>query len=260
MSTKAMQGQLWSVAPQFWSRHFEPYFMPIYREVVKQLHLTEETMLLDAGCGSGLFTNVAARTGAQVMGVDAARGLLQIARLRNPGINFLEEDLEVLPFADSSFHAVTAFNSFQYAGQFENALIEAKRVLKKYGRLVIGIWDLPENSDATAILKAIGSLLPPPPPGTPGPFALSEEGKIDGMCTRNGLKLIYKDIIACPMLFHSENEAVKSFMGTGPAASALKAADKGLVEKTIARAFEPFKLTEDMYFLQNRFKVFIAEK
>jgi SAM-dependent methyltransferase len=260
MNTKTTQGQLWSVAPQYWSKHFEPYFMPIYRKVIEQLHLTDETLLLDAGCGSGLFTFIAAREGAQVIGVDAAPGLLEIARVRNPNNNFLEEDLETLPFTDNSFHVVTAFNSFQYAGHFENAMLESKRVLKKHGRMVIGIWDKPENSDATQILKAIGALLPPPPPGTPGPFALSEEGKIEEMCIRNGLKINYKETIACPMLFHSRPDGIKSFMGTGPAAAALKNNDRETVERTIARAFEPFRLTEDLYFLQNNFNVFIVEK
>ncbi len=131
MSTKAIQGQLWSIAPHYWSKHFEPYFLPMYKKVLEQLTLTEDTLLLDAGCGAGLFSNMAIETGAQVIGIDAAAGLLEIARMRNPQNNFMEEDLEALPFADNSFHVVTGFNSFQYAANFENALVEAKRVLKK---------------------------------------------------------------------------------------------------------------------------------
>ena len=91
----------------------------------------------------GMFSSMAIRRSAQVIGVDAAPGLLQEARRRNPSNNFLEEDLEALPFADDSFDIVAGFNSFQYAGNFENALTEAKRVLKKNGLLVIGIWDMP---------------------------------------------------------------------------------------------------------------------
>ena len=260
MSTKTNQGQLWSIAPQYWSKYFEPYFLPVYRKVFEQLNLSPDTLLLDAGCGSGLFSYLSVKEGAQVIGVDAAPGLLDIARQRNPNNSFLEEDLEALPFADSAFHVVAGFNSFQYAGKFENALLEAKRVLKKYGRLVLAIWDKPENSDATQILKAIGSLLPPPPPGTPGPFALSEDGKIEEILKRHSLKLAFKQAVACPMLFHSLGEAVKSFMGTGPAALALKHHSRETVESTIAKAFESFRLSEDMHFLQNNFLLFIAEK
>ena len=134
------------------------------------LDLTEDTLLLDAGCGAGLFSFMAINAGAQVIGIDAAPGLLEVARQRNPENNFMEEDLEALPFASEGFNVVVGFNSFQYAGNFEKAVQEAKRVLKPGGRLVICIWDKPELSEATDVLKAIGTLLPPPPPGTPGPF------------------------------------------------------------------------------------------
>ena len=173
MSTKTIQGKLWSIAPQYWSKHFEPWFLPMYRKVLGQLELSGDKLLLDAGCGSGLFSYMAIQAGAQVVGVDAAPGLLEVAKQRNPQNNFLEEDLEALPFVEDTFHVVTAFNSLQYASDFEKALVEAKRVLKPGGKLVIGIWDKPGFSDATNVLKAIGTLLPPPPPGTPAPFALS---------------------------------------------------------------------------------------
>src|SRR5262249_24831638 len=154
--------------------------------------------------------------GAQVVGVDAAPGLLEIARDRNPNNNFLEEDLEKLPFNDNTFDVVAGFNSFQYAGDFQAALTEAKRVLRPGGRLVIGIWDKPEFSQATQILKAIGNLLPPPTPGTPGPFALSEDGKIENVCEAIGLKVVYRSRVGCPLFYRSLDEGIDSFMSTGP--------------------------------------------
>ena len=110
-------------------------------------------MVLDASCGSGLFSHMAIKTGAQLIGIDADPGLLAIARRRNPLNSFLKEDLEFLPFNDDFFHVVAGFNSFQYAGNFENALVEVKRVLKPGGRMVLGIWDKPEKSDATHVSR-----------------------------------------------------------------------------------------------------------
>lgn len=260
MGTKQIQGKLWSIAPQYWSNYFEPFFLPMYKKTLEQVKLNEDIIMLDAGCGSGLFSHLAINTGAEVVGVDAAPGLLEVARGRNPKNNFLEEDLEALPFASNSFDLVTGFNSFQYAGNFTNALAEAKRVLKNSGLLVIGIWDKPEYSDATNVLKAISTLLPPPPPGTPGPFALSEDGKIESICDAIKLKVIYKTRVACPFLYHTLDEAIKSFMGTGPAAAAMNHASEKQIEKTIADAMQPYQLTEEMYHLQNSFLLFIAQK
>lgn len=260
MSTKKTQGKLWSVAPHYWSHFFEPYFLPMYKKVLENIQLKENTLLLDAGCGSGLFSYMAIAKGAQVIGIDAAPGLLEVARERNPQNNFLEEDLEALPFAADSFDIVVGFNSFQFAGDFENALLEAKRVLKPGGKIVMGIWDKPEASEATEILKAIGKLLPPPAPGTPGPFALSEDGKIESIYESNGLQLLYKTRVGCPMLYSTLSDAVKSFMGTGPAAAASDYTDALTVQETISKALQPYKLTEDFYHLQNQFLVFIAQK
>jgi ubiquinone/menaquinone biosynthesis C-methylase UbiE len=232
----------------------------MYREVLNQVPLSNESVLLDAGCGAGLFSSIAIKSGAHVIGIDAAYGLLEIARKRNPKNNFLEEDLEDLPFADESFSVVAGFNSFQYAGSFENALLEAKRVLKQNGRIVLGIWDKPGNSDATQILKAIGTLLPPPPPGTPGPFALSEDGKMENIFKSNGLKLLSKTVVACPILYRNIEDGIKSFMSTGPAASAMKFAEKTKVEQTIAEALTAFELADGLHFLQNHFLVFVVTK
>lgn len=260
MSTKTIQGKLWSIAPSYWTKHFEASFIPMYKKVLEHLRLTQNTLLLDAGCGAGLFSHMAIEAGAQVIGIDAAPGLLEVAKQRNPENNFLEEDVESMPFAPNSFEVVTAFNSFQYTSNFETPVQEAKRVLKSNGRLVIGIWDKPEMSESTAILKAISSLLPPPPPGTPGPFALSEEGKMENLLTNAGFKVLHREKIGCPLLFHSLSDGIECFMGTGPAAAACNHADERIVKKTIADALRPFHLTEDMYHLQNQFLIFIAEK
>lgn len=260
MSTKTIQGKLWSAAPQYWAQHFEPWFLPMYRTALEQLRLTKAHLVLDAGCGSGLFTYMATKAGAQVMGIDAAAGLLEVAKRRNPGVNFLEEDLEALPFTDNAFNVVVGFNSFQYAGSFEKALQEAKRILKPGGKLVVGIWDKPENSDATSVLKSIGALLPPPPPGTPGPFALSEDGKVENTFTANGLKPVYKTRVSCPFVYASLADGVKSFMGTGPAAAAMYNTNKQTVEAAIVRALKPYEVADELHFLQNHFLLFIAEK
>ncbi len=122
------------------------------------------------------------------------------------------------------------------------------------------IWDKPEMSDGTEILKAISTLLPPPPPGTPGPFALSEDGKVENVLNGIGLQKISKETVPCPFLYHSMNNAVKSFMGTGPAAAALNQNPRVVVEGVIADAFGKFYLADDMYFLMNSFLLFVAEK
>src|SRR5713101_5428312 len=97
---------------------------------------------------------------------------------REPGAPIVQGEIEALPFADGCFDAVTGFNSFQYAARPAAALAEAARVLAPGARLLYLNWAPPEQCEAAAYLAAIGQLLPPPPPGAPGPFALSETDAI----------------------------------------------------------------------------------
>ncbi|MBL7741846.1 MAG: class I SAM-dependent methyltransferase [Chitinophagaceae bacterium] len=260
MQTKEVQGKLWSTAPADWAKYLEPTFIPMYKEVLKQLDLDEEKMVLDAGCGSGLFLSMAAATGAAVHGMDAAQGLLAMTRKRLPSATLLLEDLEAMPFSDDTFDIVTGFNSFQYAGSFENALAEARRVTKKKGKVVIGIWGKEEDCDAGAVLKAVASLLPPPPPGTPGPFALSEEGKVEAICRSVGLKVIKKQNVFCPWQFSGTEALQQGFLCTGPCVKAVQVAGESTVRKMITGSAQPFNLADDIYYMENYFTFFIAEK
>lgn len=169
MRTKEVQGKLWSSAPQDWAKYVEPTFIPMYQSVLKRLRVDEQ-MLLDAGCGSGLFLKMASAAGAWISGIDAAPGLLEISKKRLPDTTLLLADLEAMPFGDETFDVVTGFNSFQYAGSFENALAEARRVTKKQGNVVIGIWGKEERCEAGTVLQAVANLLPPLPPGIAGPL------------------------------------------------------------------------------------------
>lgn len=66
-----VQGELWSSDPRGWAEAAEGRIRPLYERVLERLHPLPETRLLDAGCGSGLFAELAAQGGADVIGVGA---------------------------------------------------------------------------------------------------------------------------------------------------------------------------------------------
>jgi SAM-dependent methyltransferase len=260
MQTRETQGKLWSAAPADWVNYLEPTFIPMYESVLKKIELDEDMMLLDAGCGSGLFLNIAAGTGVTIHGFDAAPGLLEVAKKRLPGTTLMIEDLEAIPFNDETFDVVTGFNSFQYAGSFENAIKEAKRVTKKEGRVVIGIWGKEEDCDAASVFKKVSALMPPPPPGTPGPFALSEEGRVERICKSVGLKVVYKETVSCPWQFSGNEELLRGFMCTAPCVKAAQHVGAAKVSEAVLAGSQPFNLADEIYYMHNYFTFFIAEK
>ena len=165
MGSQAVQAKLWGRSPDDWSNIQEATGMAGYVYALDFLKLKEGTRLLDVGCGSGVFADMAYQTGANVTAVDATAELIAEAKKRNASINFSVAEMEELSFENDAFDVVCGFNSFQYAANVTNAFTEAKRVLKPGGRLVALIWGDKEDCEATSYLKTVGSLLPPPPPG-----------------------------------------------------------------------------------------------
>jgi SAM-dependent methyltransferase len=84
--------------------------------------------------------------------------------------------------------AVSGINAFQYATRPEVAAAEAARVVRHGGRVAIATWGRPDDCEAAAHLGALGALLPPPPPGAPGPFALSRPGALASLARAAGLQ------------------------------------------------------------------------
>jgi ubiquinone/menaquinone biosynthesis C-methylase UbiE len=160
---------------------------PLFEAVLQKASLPAGASILDVGCGSGLFCQLAARQGSRVSGIDAARALLDIARERVPAGDFRAGEMEELPFEDREFDLVVGFNSFQFASSPVRALREAKRVARPGAAIAVAVFGTPQQTEAAAYLAALGSLLPYPPPGTNGPFALSFDGAIEALLAQAGL-------------------------------------------------------------------------
>jgi len=90
---------------------------------------------LEIGVGTGRF---ASRLGIKY-GVDPSENMLQIARKR--GIDVRRAQGERLPFESSIFDYIAIIITLCFVKDPVKVLIEAKRVLKKRGKIIIGIVD-----------------------------------------------------------------------------------------------------------------------
>ena len=214
--------------------------------------------ILDIGCGPGLAAQVFREAIGKVAGIDATPPFIEIARRRVPGGDFRVAEMEALPHADNSFDVVTGFNAFQYAASPVNALREARRVAKPGGVIVIAVWGLPETCEAAGHLKALGSLMPPPPPGAPGPFALSDETKLKALASDAGLSPIAVVDVACPWIYPDLATALRGMLSAGPAERAIRASSFERARDAVAAAIEPYRTGSDGYRLNNTFRYLIA--
>src|SRR5262249_23922381 len=140
MPTATIMGAMWGTRPADWAELGEPTSGPAYQAVFERAGVGPGTRLLDAGCGAGTALLLARARGADVTGLAAAEPLVAIARTRVSGARIEVGELEALPFPDQSFHVVTGFNSFQFAGDIANALGEARRVCRPGGKVAMCVW------------------------------------------------------------------------------------------------------------------------
>ena len=115
MGSNKIQGELWGKNPEDWALIQEATGSAGYKHVFDFLDLKSTDKLLDVGCGSGFFSNLAYLKGINVVGIDASAPLIVQAKKRNSQIEFHIGEMEELPFEDNTFDIVCDFNSIQYA-------------------------------------------------------------------------------------------------------------------------------------------------
>lgn len=126
-------------------------------ELVAQVRAGPGCRALDLCCGQGIVAAGMARAGAQVKGLDFSPAMLELARERVPGVDFVEGDAMNLPFEAKSFDAVTIGFGILHVPDAERALAEAHRVLRPGGRLAFSVWHLPTRPSVLAY--AMGAVM-----------------------------------------------------------------------------------------------------
>ena len=260
MGTQKNQAELWGVAAQDWADYQETTLQPIFEQIISSLKQTSAHSLLDIGCGSGLFCQLASQAGLAVSGIDATPEFIEIAQQQTPTVTFVTGEMEELPYPDQTFDVVTGINSFQYAASPVQALKEAYRVLKPEGKLIVALWGKAAECQAAAYLKSLGPLMPPPPPGAPGPFALSENGTIEALVAQAGFVSGEKVSVSCPFVYADLSSALKGLLSAGPAQRAILNTSYEQAAEAVTSAIKPFKTNSGGYRMENNFVYLACEK
>jgi demethylmenaquinone methyltransferase/2-methoxy-6-polyprenyl-1,4-benzoquinol methylase len=109
-----------------------------WRQVTVEQVVRPGDRVLDACCGTGDLAVAAQRGGAGVVvGLDFAERMLDIARRKEPAIEWVRGDVLALPFDDGSFDAATVGFGVRNVDDLEAGLRELRRVLRPGGRLGI---------------------------------------------------------------------------------------------------------------------------
>ncbi|WP_246142126.1 demethylmenaquinone methyltransferase [Lacisediminihabitans profunda] len=102
--------------------------------------------VLDIAAGTGTSSAALAKSGADVVAADFSPGMIEVGRVKHPGITFVQADAMALPFGDNEFDAVTISFGLRNIEDPKQALAEMYRVLKPGGRLVICEFSKPPRA------------------------------------------------------------------------------------------------------------------
>ncbi|WP_205617627.1 class I SAM-dependent methyltransferase [Pelomicrobium methylotrophicum] len=232
---------------------------PLWEAMLTAAEVTEGTRLLDAGCGAGGASLLAAARGARVAGLDASPALIAIARRRLPGGDFQVGDLEALPYGEGCFDVSFAANSLMFAASPAAALGELARVTAPGGRVVIGVWGPPERCDMRHLFEAVLATRPAPPPGG-GPFALSGPGVLEQLIEQVGREIIGTGEADCPFEYADFEHLWRAQCSAGPFQAAIRSVGEERLKSAVACAVAPFFRDGGAIRLDNRFRYAVAAR
>jgi SAM-dependent methyltransferase len=165
---------------------------PVARAVVAMAALTRGERVIDLACGTGNVALIAAANGAQVVGIDAAPRLLEVARERaraqGVDVDFRDGDLLHLPVDDGAADVVLSVFGVIFASDPGAALREMRRVMLPGARAFLSAWIPAGPIDAmlAAMGRILGRLTQAPPRKR---FPWSDAAVVDPLASRAGLSL-----------------------------------------------------------------------
>src|SRR5436305_8943146 len=143
--------------------------------LVQRLGITKGLKVLDLAFGNGTKALPEAKLGADVLGIDIARNLVEAGnrRAREQGLNNLKfqegdaSNLQQLP--DKAFDLVVSIFGAMFAPKPFEVAKEMVRVTRPGGRIVMGNWIPNDPTLVAQILKICSAYTPPPPEGFVSP-------------------------------------------------------------------------------------------
>jgi ubiquinone/menaquinone biosynthesis C-methylase UbiE len=162
--------------------------------LVGTLGIKSGLKVLDLGCGDGTTALPAAKLGADVLGVDIARNLVEAGnrRARQEGLGnlrFQEGDATDLSgLQEKSFDLVVSIFGAMFAPKPFDVAREMVRVTRPGGRIVMGNWIPNDPTLVAQILRISAAYTPPPPEGFVSPMTWGIEANVIERFTKAGIE------------------------------------------------------------------------
>ena len=138
------KGQLFDEWPETYDRWFTTPIGSLVKKyeaklILELLSPKPGEIILDAGCGTGVFTLDILSSGSEVIGLDISLPMLMRAEEKLGGFHcrMVLADMLNLPFSEGSFDKVVSVTALEFIQDGKGAVKELFRVTKKGGSIVV---------------------------------------------------------------------------------------------------------------------------
>jgi ubiquinone/menaquinone biosynthesis C-methylase UbiE len=217
---KSTQREAWGAVAEGWRkwwRVFEAGAQTLNDRIVALAGVKPGHRVLDVAAGIGEPALTAARAvgpEGSVLATDLAPEMMEVARERASAdgvanVEFREMDAEKLDLAPQSFDAAVSRWGLMLMMDPLAACRGVRAALKPGARFAAAVWGAPERVPFLAIPHVVAArvlAVPAPPPGTPGAFAMADEGRLAGVLSESGFREVRSETVSVTFDFESPGE------------------------------------------------------
>jgi SAM-dependent methyltransferase len=178
--------------------------------------------VLDIGCGTGQTTRDAAgrASSGRATGIDLSARMIELARAlaeRESVGNamFARADAQIHPFTPGSYDLAISRTGAMFFGDPVAAFTNIARAVRPGGELVLLTWQAATHnewfSDFFTTLTGRREL-PISPPGTPGPFSLSDPDRVRALLAATGFTGTRLEAVGAPLHFGRDVDDAETFL------------------------------------------------
>ena len=112
-------------------------------------NITEDSLVLDAGCGNGKNMLYMQTRDIKVIGIDFCDKLLNICKEKQLNVKYA--DVRNIPFENNTFDyviSIAVIHHLSIESNRRNAINEMLRVCKPNGKILVSVWALEQDKDS----------------------------------------------------------------------------------------------------------------